>query len=269
MEVEAQDQQNDQRGIHKMKNNRGEIRILPDLSALYRAAAEAFIEEANRAVRARGVFHVALSGGSTPKGIYSLLVNDDTLREQMPWDETQFWWGDERHVPPDHPDSNYRMANEVMLSHASIPSSNIHRIHAENPNASQAALDYETALRSAFLLAPPAMPQFDFILLGMGSEGHTASLFPGTKALNETTRLVVSNWVGKLYTWRITFTAPLINNAQRVMFLIAGEDKALALKGVLEGPYEPAQLPAQLIQPTNGQLVWLLDPKAAAQLTPQ
>jgi 6-phosphogluconolactonase len=242
------------------------IQILPDPQALYRAAANEFVARATDAVNARGLAHVALSGGSTPKGLFALLVSDDALRQQMPWDKIHFWWSDERHVPPDHPDSNFKMANDAMLSRALIPAHNIHRVRAELEDASQAALEYEQELRTAFQLDLPAFPQFDLILLGMGPDAHTASLFPGTRALNETTRLVVANWVGKLYTWRITFTAPLINAACVVLFLVAGDDKALPLKGVLEGPHEPLQLPAQLIQPENGSLLWLLVSKAASQL---
>jgi 6-phosphogluconolactonase len=243
-----------------------DIRIVPDPQALYRAAADEFIGHALDAVNARGICHVALSGGSTPKGLYALLVNDESLRQQMPWGKLHFWWSDERHVPPDDPDSNYYMANEAMLSHAPIPSENIHRVHGERANSSQAAIEYEYELRSIMQVGAPLFPKFDLILLGMGPDAHTASLFPGTKALNETARLIVSNWLGKFFTWRITFTAPFINAARSVMFLIAGDDKALPLKGVLEGPYEPAQLPAQLIAPSEGNLIWLLDQKAAGQL---
>lgn len=243
-----------------------EIRVVADTQALYRAGAEEFVGRATEAVDARGVFHVALSGGSTPKGLYALLVSDGSLRERMPWDKVHIWWSDERHVPPDNPESNYYMANEAMLARAPIAPENVHRIQAENAKASQAAIIYEYELRSVMQVGAPTFPQFDLILLGMGPDGHTASLFPGTKALSESTRLVVSNWVGKFFTWRITFTAPFINAARHVMFLVAGDDKALALKGVLEGPHEPAQLPAQLIAPTEGSLIWLLDEKAAAQL---
>ncbi len=244
-----------------------DIRILPDSQALFRAAALEFVQQANDAVNARGVFHLALSGGSTPKGLFALLVTDEALRQKIAWDKIHFWWSDERHVPPDHPDSNFKMAHDALLSRAPIPAQNIHRIRAENPDASQTALDYENELRVTFQTDAPAFPQFDLILLGMGPDAHTASLFPGTKALHETTRLVVANWLGKLFTWRITFTAPFINHARCVMFLVAGEDKALPLKGVLEGPHEPAQMPAQLIVPTDGRLILFVDEKAASQLT--
>src|SRR5262249_40944214 len=161
----------------------------------------------------------------------------------------RFFWGDERHVPPDHPDSNYRMANEALLSKIGAKPEQVFRMTGENPDAAAAASDYERRLREYFGTAPGAFPGFDLILLGMGPDGHTASLFPGTKALDEMERLVISNWVGKFYTDRITFTAPLINNAATVMFMVGGADKAPALKAVLEGPYEPAQLPSQMIRP--------------------
>lgn len=243
-----------------------DIRVFPNLEALSRAAADEFITQARQAVTARSIFHVALSGGSTPKGLFSLLVSDDALRQTIPWDKIQFWWSDERHVPPDDPESNYKMAYDTLLSHAPVPSQNIHRVPAENPDASQAASAYADELRAVFQVDAPLFPQFDLVLLGMGPDAHTASLFPGTRALNETSRLVVANWVGKLFTWRITFTAPLINQARSVMFLVAGDDKAIPLQGVLEGPHEPTQLPAQLIQPLSGNLLWLVDSRAASKL---
>jgi 6-phosphogluconolactonase len=158
------------------------------------------------------------------------------------------------------------MANEAMLSVIPVAETNVHRVHAEQADAARAAAAYEAELRRAFGLAQTELPRFDCILLGLGPEGHTASLFPGTRALTETTHLVVSNWVGKLFADRITLTPPVINNAALVLFLVTGERKALALKSVLDGPYEPDQLPAQLIQPREGRLLWLLDRTAAAQI---
>jgi 6-phosphogluconolactonase len=176
------------------------------------------------------------------------------------------FWGDERHVPPDHPDSNYRMANEALLSKVPIPPANVHRIKSEHPDAHQVADDYEQTLQAFFHLAAGQLPRFDLILLGLGPEAHTASLFPGTKALHETRRLVVSTWVGKFFTDRITLTPAVLNNAAGVIFLVSGEDKALALKAVLEGHDEPEQLPAQLIRPAHGRLLWLVDRAAAGLL---
>lgn len=245
-----------------------ELRILETPQALARAAAEEFALQAKRAVAARGSFTVALSGGSTPKGMFLLLANDSDLRAQVPWERIAFFWGDERAVPPEHPDSNFRMANESLIVHVPVQPHNIHRIMAELPDPAQAAVEYEHDLRQVLKLEDDELPRFDLVLLGMGAEGHTASLFPGTHALHETTRLVVANWVGKLYSWRITLTPPVINSALNIIFLVSGEEKALALKGVLEGLYEPEQLPAQMIQPTGGRLVWMLDRAAASRLDP-
>jgi 6-phosphogluconolactonase len=177
------------------------------------------------------------------------------------------YFGDERNVGPDHPDSNFRMATETLLSKVPLKPEQTFRIKGEDKDTGRAAQEYEQALRASFKIGEGQFPRFDLVLLGMGNEGHTASLFPGTKALHETKRLVVRNWVGKLYTNRITLTAPAINNAARVMFMITGTDKALALKGVLEGPYEPDQLPAQMIQPSNGKVLWLVDTIAGGMLS--
>jgi 6-phosphogluconolactonase len=242
------------------------IQIVTDADALYQATASEFVRQAGEAVEAKGTCTVALSGGSTPKGLYGLLANDPTWRGQVAWDNIYVFWGDERHVPPDHPDSNYRMAHEALLSKVPIPPAHVHRIKSEHPDARQAADDYEQTLRAFFHLATGQFPRFDLIFLGLGPEGHTASLFPGTKALHDTGRLVVSTWVGKFFTDRITLTPAVLNNAAGVIFLVSGEDKALALKAVLEGPDEPAQLPAQLIRPTHGRLLWLVDRAAASLL---
>jgi 6-phosphogluconolactonase len=244
-----------------------EIRILPDGAAIAKRAAQEFVQAAAAAVRARGSFNVALAGGSTPKALYSLLVSDPALRSQVPWDKIHLFFGDERHVPPDHPDSNFRMATEAMISKSPLKPEQVTRIKAEYPDAEKAALEYEKALREYFKLKDGDYPRFDLLLAGMGNEGHTLSLFPGTKALHPDGRIVVSNWIGKLYTERITLTAAVANNAAEIIFMVTGADKALALKGVLEGPYEPEQLPAQLLQPQNGKLLWLVDAAAGSTLT--
>jgi 6-phosphogluconolactonase len=225
------------------------------------------VASAKTVVQQNGIFSVALSGGSTPKALYTLLANEATLRAQVPWDKIQFFFGDERHVPPDHADSNFRMANEAMLSKVPIKPEQIHRIKAENPDAEKAALEYELDLRASFKLAPGQLPRFDFFMVGMGDEGHTLSLFPGTKALHDNGRLVMRNWVGKFYTDRITMTAPVPNNAAQIVFMVTHADKAPALKAILEGPYEPEQLPSQLFAPTNGKLLWLVDRDAAGMLS--
>ncbi len=244
-----------------------EIRILADGTAIARRAAQEFVQAAASAVRAHGSFNVVLAGGSTPKALYSLLVNDAALRSQVPWGKIHLFFGDERHVAPDHPDSNFRMAAEAMISKSPVKPEQVTRIKGEYPDAEQAALEYEEALREYFKLKAAEVPRFDLLLAGMGNEGHTLSLFPGTKALHADGRLVVRNWIGKLYTDRITLTAPAAGNAAQVIFLVTGADKAPALKAVLEGPFEPEQLPAQLLQPQNGKLLWLVDAAAGSMLS--
>jgi 6-phosphogluconolactonase len=251
-----------------MATNR-EVKILADANGIAQTAAAEFVEAAREAVRAKGSFSVALAGGSTPKALYGLLVSNPLLQTMVPWSKIQFFFGDERHVPPDDAESNFRMATEAMLGKAPIDPKQVHRIKGENPNAAEAAQEYEQDLRASFGLKADELPSLDLVLLGMGPEGHTASLFPGTKALKEERRLVVSNWVGKLFTDRITLTPPVLNNAALVIFMAHGAEKAPALKAVLEGPYEPDQLPAQIIRPENGKALWLVDPTAASMLVPQ
>ena len=250
-----------------MTTNR-EVRLLANANAIAQAAAAEFLDAALEAVRQKGSFSVTLAGGSTPKDLYGLL-SSDPLQVKVPWSKIQFFFGDERHVPPNDPESNFRMATEAMLAKSPIDPKQVHRIKSEKPNASEAAQEYEQELRESFNLKPDELPRFDLVLLGMGPEGHTASLFPGTKALKEQRRLVVSNWVGKLYTDRITLTPPVLNDAARIIFMAHGAEKAPALKAVLEGPYEPEQLPAQMIKPPKGRVVWLVDPSAASMLAPQ
>ncbi len=244
-----------------------EIRILADGAGIAKRAAQEFVQAAAAAIRVKSSFNVALAGGSTPRALYSLLVNDPTLRSQVPWDKIHLFFGDERHVAPDHPDSNFRMAMEAMISKSPLKPEQVTRIKGEYPDADQAALEYEKALREYFKLKDAEYPRFDLVLAGMGNEGHTLSLFPGTKALHADGRVVVRNWVGKLYAERITLTAPAASNAAQVIFMVTGADKAPALKAVLEGPFEPEQLPAQLLQPQNGKLLWLVDTAAGSMLS--
>jgi 6-phosphogluconolactonase len=244
-----------------------EIRILGDGAAIAQRAAQEFVQAAASAVREKGAFNVALAGGSTPKALYNLLATDAALRSQVPWDKTHLYFGDERHVGPEHPDSNFRMASEAMISKAPLKPEQVARIKGEYPDTEQAALEYEKALRENFKLKDGEYPRFDLLLAGMGNEGHTLSLFPGTKAVHANGRVVMRNWVGKLYTERITLTAPAASNAARIMFMVTGADKALALKAVLEGPYEPEQLPAQFLQPKDGKLLWLVDTAAGGMLS--
>jgi len=246
-----------------------EVRILAGSAAIAKRAAQEFIQAAVAAARDKNAFHVALAGGSTPKALYNLLVSDSVLRSQVPWDKMHVFFGDERHVGPGHPDSNFRMATETMLSKAPLKGNQITRIKGEYPDAGQAAREYEEAIAAHFKLKAGELPRFDLLLAGMGNEGHTLSLFPGTKALHADGHIAVRNWVGKLYTDRITLTAPAACAAAEILFMVTGADKALALKGVLEGPYEPEQLPAQLLQPKNGKLLWLVDTAAGSMLSKQ
>ena len=240
--------------------NEADIRILNTPQELSQAAAAEFIALASAAIRDHGKFTVALSGGSTPKSLYSVLA-----RSALPWDKIFFFWSDERHVPPDHPDSNYRIAKEALLSKVPVPPENIFRVRAEEKDANVVAKDYEEALRSFFGLRPGEFPRFDLILLGLGPDGHTASLFPNTAALNETKLLVVANWVEKFKANRITFTYPVLNNAACVIFLVSGADKADMVRTVLEDGR--ADLPSQRVHPVNGRLLWLLDKGAASKLS--
>ena len=242
------------------------MRIAADAEALYRSAADEFVRLAVQASQADGRFCVALAGGSTPKGLYALLASDASLRDAVPWEQTHVFWGDERPVPPDHADSNYRMAAAALLSKVPIPPQNVHRIRAEEADPHAAAWAYEQELRSFFALPDGAFPRFDLVLLGLGGDAHTASLFPGTAALDECDRLAVANRVDKLDTTRITLTVPVFNNARCVVFLVSGADKASALKAVIEGFDTPHDVPAQLIQLRDGKIVWLVDQGAARML---
>jgi len=243
-----------------------EIQILQQPADVYRAAAELFVGSARRAVEERGIFSVALCGGTTPRSLYRLLAEEPALRQSMPWGQSHFFWGDERHVAPSHADSNARMAMEAMLSKVPVPDANLHRIEGELAEAEEAARRYESALRAFFGLAQGEYPCFDLVLLGLGGDGHTASLFPGTPALDERERVVVSNRVEKLETERITLTVPALNNAAHVVFLVTGADKADALAAVFEGAYQPARYPAQRIRPAHGRLTLLADAAAAGKL---
>ena len=241
------------------------IRILSTPQELFAAAAEEVMKATNEAVAVRGRFTIALSGGSTPKSLYNLLAIN--ARTVLPWDKMFFFWGDERHVPPTDAESNYRMADEAMLSKVPVPPGNVSRIMAEDPDANAVAEDYEKTLRKFFKLEAGSVPRFDLILLGMGPDGHTASLFPGTAALKEKSRLVVANWVEKLKTHRLSLTLPVLNAGRNISFLVSGTDKASVLKTVLEEDAPGEQYPAKLVRPSDGNLVWLLDRAAASGLS--
>ena len=244
-----------------------DIRILADPAAITHRAADEFVKSASEAVAQHGVFNVAFAGGSTPKSLYALLADEPAFRSKIAWDKMRVFFGDERHVPPDHSDSNFRMASEALFSKGLLNPEQIARIKGEYPDTEKAALEYEQVLRAYFQQKDGEYPRFDLVLLGMGDEGHTLSLFPGTKALHPGSRIVVRNWVGKFFTERVTITAETANHANRVMFMITRADKAPALKAVLEGPYEPEQLPAQFIQPLSGNALWLIDRDAAKMLS--
>ncbi|HEX8712878.1 MAG TPA: 6-phosphogluconolactonase [Terracidiphilus sp.] len=241
--------------------------VVEDSAALASRAAEHFVELAERAVAARGRVRIAISGGSTPKATFQLLGDPARpWRARMPWDRLELFWVDERCVPPDHPDSNYRMTREVLLDHAPLKSGQIHRMEGEL-DPEEAAARYESGLRNAFRLEGAETPVFDLVQLGMGPDGHTASLFPHSAAIHELGRLAAANHVQNKDAWRITLTWPVINQGRSVFFLIGGADKAAILHEVLTGPRDVERLPSQLIRPSGGILTLILD-KAAAALLP-
>lgn len=234
-------------------NHAREVAVFPTAADLARAVADEFASQGRECVARSGRFTVALAGGNTPRQAYELIPTD------LPWDKFHVFFGDERPVPPDDAASNYRMARESLLSRVPIPDSNVHRICAELEPETAAQL-YEDQLRECF--PGEVIPRFDLVLLGMGTDGHTASLFPETGALRERKRLVVANWVEKLNQSRITLTIPVLNAATRVVFLVAGDDKATVLKRVLRDP-SGEQYPVQFIRPGSGSVKWMLDSQAA------
>jgi 6-phosphogluconolactonase len=238
------------------------LRVFDDLGSLLAAAREELVARAQKALRARRRFTLSLSGGSTPKALYESLAG-----AEIDWARCQVFFGDERCVPPDHADSNYRMAREALLSRIAIPEKNVHRVKSEDADPERAAKAYEQELQGFFKLRPGELPTFDLVLMGMGPDGHTASLFPGTTALSEEVRLAVAPYVERLNAWRITLTAPVFNHARCVLFLVAGEDKSEALKGVLESDRPADELPAKLVKPAAGELLWWVDKAAARRLT--
>ncbi len=261
-----------------LKTPRANVSIYRDAEELALKAARRFARLADQYVVGCGRFTVALSGGSTPRAMFSLLA-EHPFADTVPWSSIYFFWGDERCVPPDHPDSNYRMANETLLSKVPVPAQNIFPIPTEIPEPDQAAKEYARALSKFFFAGSSApksgtaplssLPRFDLVFLGMGPDGHTASLFPHSAALAAGEQIVVANYVEKFAAHRITLTAATINNARNVTFLAAGEDKAEMLKNVLQGSYQPDLYPSQLIRPANGTLLWMIDHAAASLLTEQ
>jgi 6-phosphogluconolactonase len=235
-----------------------DIVLCRDIAELSRQSAERFSQLALETVEEAGRMTVALSGGSTPKHLYSLLASPD-YSNQIPWNNVQLFWGDERCVPPDHPESNFRMAQEALLSRIQIPVENIHRMSGEiQPQA--AAAEYEKELQKFSGFNSGGLPRFDLILLGIGEDGHTASLFPGSDALNDAKHLVVAPFVAKLNSYRLTLSLPVLNNAANVWFLVTGASKADAVKQVLSAS---SDLPAARVHPVHGKLIWYITRDAA------
>ncbi|MGC8492281.1 MAG: 6-phosphogluconolactonase [Syntrophobacteraceae bacterium] len=240
--------------------DRSKISVYPDSESLIAGAADLIVESAEKAVKERGRFTLALSGGETPQPLYERLAAPG-YRERIDWSKVLIFFGDERCVPPDDPRSNYLMAGNSLFDRAPIPRENIYRMHGED-QPEKAAGDYEKILRRTF----GGDAGFDLILLGMGDNGHTASLFPGLAAVTEKERWVVAAYVEVAGMWRITMTPVVINSARRVVFLISGGKKAEILRRVLQGPFEPVVLPSQVVRPDSGELRFLLDRQAAAKL---
>jgi 6-phosphogluconolactonase len=244
---------------------REKLIVFPDIEDLTDAAVEHFLSVGQAAILQKGRFMVAFSGGTTPRFLYRRLTIP-RLQDALDWNLVHIFWGDERYVPKDHEDSNYRMACEILLDHLPIPAENVHRVQTEL-TPEEAARQYEGELADTFGLplgGPP--PRFDLVLLGMGADGHTASLFPETKVLDEQERWVVAHYVEKLSAWRVTLTPVVLNAACDVLFMVSGSDKSKAVQDVLKGPEQPHQLPAQLIQPVSKHLHWFLDEQAAGEL---
>jgi 6-phosphogluconolactonase len=242
--------------------------IWPDAAALAYASARNFADKVEQAVQNRGVARVAISGGSTPQAAFKLLADPgQPFTNSIPWDKLQLYWVDERCVPPDHPESNYGVCKQLLLDHVGLPSANVHRMEGEL-DPEEAASRYESVLRNSMKLEGAESPAFDLLLLGMGDDGHTASLFPHTQGLDELGRLCIANHVPQKDTWRITLTWPVINQASEVVFEIGGAAKSARVAEVFTGPRDPERLPSQLIRPSNGRLLVQLDESAATGLPP-
>jgi len=239
------------------------IEVFANSADLFHGGAEEWARVGRAAIGGQGRFTVGLSGGSTPRDLYSVLA---TSYSNFPWERVYLFFGDERHVGPENAESNYRMVKETLLDRVTIPAENVFRVEGENPDAKKVAADYEARIRHYFALRENEFPRFDLILLGLGADGHTASLFPDSAALEEKSRLVLANWVAKLNTFRITFTFPVIDHAAEVIFLVKGAEKAGIVRQVIESKDVPT-LPAQRIELREGKLLWMLDEAAAEKLT--
>lgn len=240
--------------------------VWPTANDLAFASAKLFATKVEEAAKRRGAARVAISGGSTPQAAFRILADPARpFANTIPWDQLQLYWVDERCVPPEDPESNYGVCKKLLLDHVSIPASNVHRIEGEL-DPQEAASRYESKLRNSMKLEGAESPRFDLLLLGMGDDGHTASLFPHTDGLHELGRLVIANHVPQKDTWRISLTWMVINQAAEVAFNIAGPAKTDVVAEVFTGPRDVERLPSQLIRPTNGRLLLQLDEVAAAKL---
>jgi 6-phosphogluconolactonase len=237
------------------------IRVFQDLESLSQVAAGMFVDLAGQAIAASGRFSVALSGGHTPRRLYEILASAP-FRDQIRWSAVHVFWGDERCVPANDPRSNALMAQRALIDHVPVPATNIHPIQGDLPPA-EAAVQYESELRDFFDHESPVL---DLVLLGLGDNAHTASLFPHTPVLKEKHRWVAEVYVADQDMYRVTLTLPLINHAREVIFLVSGADKATALQNVTEGTYQPLEYPAQLVRPNGARPTWLMDKAAAHKL---
>jgi 6-phosphogluconolactonase len=238
--------------------------VSSDAESAYTLAAQEIVDLAQQAVRASGKFTIALSGGSTPKKLYELLTSP-AWQSKMPWAKTEFFWGDERYVPQTDESSNFRMTSEAMLARVAVPAEHVHRVLTENEAQETASL-YEKEVRKVVTAGADGLPEFDLVLLGLGTNGHMASLFPYQPALHEKTKIVIAEYIDEVKMTRLTFSAPLINAAKQIVFVALGKDKATVVKDVVTGVFDPERLPAQLVRPSHGHLTWILDPGSAEKL---
>ncbi len=241
----------------------GMVRVFVNVPELVREASEHIVVTIQESIRASGNASLVLSGGATPRSVYDMLGSAE-FRDRIEWSKVHLFWGDERCVPPGHPESNFRMANESLVRNIKIPATNVHRIPAERP-PQEAARVYQSEIRKVLLLRGQELPRFSLVLLGLGEDGHTASLYPRTQALQERLRLVTEVYVDAVHSSRVTMTLPAINNARQVLFLVTGKQKAAVLHAI--ATTDVPAYPANLIRPTSGTLLWMLDADAASQLT--
>jgi len=241
------------------------VLVSRDMESAYALAASTIVQLADDAVRARGKFTIALSGGSTPKRLFELLASP-AWQSKVPWTKTEFFFGDERYVPPTDSSSNFHMVQQAMLSRVPVPPDRVHRVLTEKKDPAEAAQLYEQEIRRVVPATSQDMPSFDLNLLGLGTNGHTASLFPYQPALHEKKKLVVAEYIEEVKMTRVTMTAPLINASHNIVFLAMGAEKAVVVRDVVSGVFDPERLPAQLVRPSEGKLTWILEPASAAKL---